>query len=75
MPAHPAVESLPTVSVTLDRLVVRGSRNNMEQRMSFLYVFWSFVPFAVLGMLLEAVVFVYSAVVQVWKVAAAAWKG
>lgn len=73
-PAPPAAEVLPTVSVTLERLVVKGGvpragpRDNpaMEQRVSFLYVFCSFVPLAVLGMLLEAAVFVFSAVLQVW---------
>ena len=73
MPALPAEESMPTVSVTLERFMVRsGARRAdpqdhtaMEHGMGFLYVFCSFVPLAVLGMLLEAAVFVVSAVLQV----------
>lgn len=70
----PAVEVVPTVSVTLERLVVRGGVRrdhppdkaaNMEQRINFLFVFCSFVPLALVGMLLEAAVFVFSAVLQV----------
>lgn len=37
----------------------------MEQRVSFLYVFCSFVPLTVISMLLEAAVFVFSALLQV----------
>lgn len=36
-----------------------------EERLSFVYMFCSFVPLALLGLLLEAAVFVFSAVVQV----------
>lgn len=36
-----------------------------EGRMSFVYVFCSFVPLALLGLLLEAALFIFSAVVQV----------
>ncbi|KAG7161991.1 putative cAMP-specific 3',5'-cyclic phosphodiesterase 4C-like [Homarus americanus] len=36
-----------------------------EERMSFVYMFYSFVPLALLGLLLEAAVFIFSAVVQV----------
>nr|XP_045616356.1 cAMP-specific 3',5'-cyclic phosphodiesterase 4C-like isoform X2 [Procambarus clarkii] len=35
-----------------------------EERMSFVYMFCSFVPLALLGLLLEAAVFLFSAVVQ-----------
>ncbi|MPC64219.1 hypothetical protein E2C01_058330 [Portunus trituberculatus] len=73
MPALPAAESMPTVSVTLERLVVRSGvrradhqdHSAMEHGMGFFYVFCSFVPLAVFGMLLEAAVFVVSAVLQV----------
>lgn len=73
-PAPPAAEVVPTVSVTLERFVVRGGVPRahppdkapaMEQRISFFYVFCSFVPLALVGMLLEAAVFVFSAVLQV----------
>lgn len=65
---------MPTFTVTLERLVVRGGVRRahppdktpaMEQRISFFYVFCSFVPLALVGMLLEAAVFVFSAVLQV----------
>lgn len=36
-----------------------------EERLSFVYMFCSFVPLALLGLLLEAAVFIFSAVVQV----------
>lgn len=73
-PFPPAAEvAAPTFSVTLERLVVRGGvrgahpdkSSAMEQRVSFIYVFCSFVPLALVGMLLEAAVFVFSAVLQV----------
>lgn len=35
-----------------------------EERLSFVYMFCSFVPLALLGLLLEAAVFIFSAVVQ-----------
>lgn len=37
----------------------------MAERMSYVYVFCSFVPLAVLGLVLEAAVFVFTAILQV----------